>query len=808
MKNNLIGKQIGKYVLQELLGEGGMGQIYKARHPALDRDVAIKLIHLYRVSDTSVVDRFRREAKVVAALRHPGIVQVYDFDVEDDVFYMVMEFVQGESLAHRLVSIDAQGGRLPLEEALRLTRLITAAVAYAHNRGVIHCDLKPDNVMLNLDGQPILTDFGISKFVSGERLTSTNDILGTPHYMSPEQGSGRWKIDARTDVYSLGVMLYELTTGRLPFTGDTSMSIMFKHINDQATPPRTINPILPETVEQIIQKAMAKDPAWRYPSAQEMLAALEALTSPQTYQPPANEPACLFICYKPQTDPDEKIANFLYESLSGHGHQVFIDPITQTDEAWVERVDQQIKASDFFVVLLSKAAAESEMIQIEVSQAYDYYLLHEKPHLLSVRIANEELLPYAIPAFLEPLHYVDWQSEADNERVVEEILSAIGGQLPQSVAAPPPRVAKRTSVLSEDGRLVDGDETSPPPLPAFDPRFLQKLTAPGGAVKLRDKLYIERAVDAELRDQLVKWGTTTTIRAPRQTGKTSLLMRGIHYARQQKINVVFLDFQSFGSEQLAAPELFLRELAVSICDELDLDEAMVEEAWDGSRSPFKKLTRFMEQCVLPDFDQPVVLAMDEADSLLRTDFYQDFFGLLRSWHNRRASREEWELLNLVLVISTEPYLLIEDIHQSPFNVGLHLGLTDFDEHQVRDLNSRHGSPVAERDLASLMALLNGHPFLTRLALYKMVTEGMSWADLRQQAPADNGLFGDHLRHQYWTIYDKPALKDALKEVILTQSCADEKSLFRLLRAGLIKGSGDVYTCRCDLYKLYFGDKLF
>jgi hypothetical protein len=448
------------------------------------------------------------------------------------------------------------------------------------------------------------------------------------------------------------------------------------------------------------------------------------------------------------------------------------------------------------------------MLQSEISQAYDYYQLQGKPHLLSVRIANEELLPYAGPAFLEPLYAGEWESEADNTRLVEEILSVIAGQLPQSLAVVPARAARETSIISEDGRLVTGNEASPPPLPAFDPRFLKKLTVPGGAVKLRDNLYIERTVDAELKEQIVKWGTTTTIRAPRQTGKTSLLMRGIHYARQQQLEVIFLDFQSFGSHQLASPDLFLYELAVSICEELDLDEAAVEDAWEGSRSPFKKLTRLMEQHVLPNFDQPLLLAMDEADSLLRTDFYQDFFGLLRSWHNRRASREEWEKLNLVLVISTEPYLLIDDIHQSPFNVGLHLSLTDFDENQVRDLNQRHGSPVAESELPALMALLNGQPFLTRLAFYKLVTEGMTWADLRQAAPTDYGPFGDHLRHQYWTIYDKPELRNALREVILTKSCPDEVALLRLLRAGLIKGSGDIYTCRCDLYKLYFGDKLF
>ncbi|HXV97595.1 MAG TPA: protein kinase, partial [Anaerolineae bacterium] len=539
----MIGTQIGKYVLQELLGEGGMGQIYKAQHPTLERDLAIKLIHLHRVGNASVIDRFNREAKVIATLRHPGIVQVFDFEVdtERDIFYMVMEFVPGETLGHRLTSIAAQGGHLPLEEALRLFRLITEAVAYAHNRGVIHCDLKPDNVMLTMEGQPILTDFGISKFISGERLTSTNEIMGTPHYMSPEQGSGRWQIDARTDVYSLGVMLYELTTGRLPFSGDTSMSIMFKHVNEQALSPRAINPNLPEAVEQIIQKAMAKEPDQRYASAQEMLTAIERVVSPKTRLTPADKRACLFICYKPHLDPDQQIAAYLDEMLTTQGHQVFIDPMRQIDESWVEQIDQQIKISDFFIVLLSKAAIDSEMLQSEISQAYEYYQLQGKPHLLSVRIANEELLPYAGPAFLEPLYAGEWESEADNTRLVEEILSVIAGQLPQSLAVVPARAARETSIISEDGRLVTGNEASPPPLPAFDPRFLKKLTVPGGAVKLRDNLYIERTVDAELKEQIIKWGTTTTIRAPRQTGKTSLLMRGIHYARQQQLEVIFLD---------------------------------------------------------------------------------------------------------------------------------------------------------------------------------------------------------------------------------------------------------------------------
>jgi len=801
----LIGKYIGKYEIQELLGKGGMGEVYRASHPTLGRDVAIKLIHLDHASNPATAVRFRREANVVAALRHPGIVQVYDFDIDDDMLYMVMEYVPGESLDQHLAGIHVQGRQIPLEEALRLFRLIAQAVAYAHRQGVIHCDLKPGNVLLTNQGQPVLTDFGIGRFISGERLTLTADIMGTPHYMSPEQASGG-EVGPYTDVYALGVILYELTTGEIPFSGNTAMSIVYKHVNDPPPPPRSINPDLPQGVEQIIQKALTKDPAGRYTSAQEMLADVEALIIANAYT--ITKPACLFISYKHHTEPDRELAKYLQQTLTARGHQICIDPAARTQEISLDTIDQEIQASDFFIVLLSAAAANSEMIVSEIDRAYQIQQTQGKPTILPIRIDYDGPLPYASPAFQQPIRYIDWHNHTDDTRIVDEIIRAIAGQLPLSVAIAWDNGITETSMISEDGRLIPRNAISSPPLPAFDPRYLKELAVPGGAVKLRDQLYIERKVDGQFRDQTVGWGTTTTIRAPRQTGKTSLLMRGIQHARSQGINVAFLDFQSFGSETLASLDWFLQEFAETICEDLDLDEEIVEQAWDGSRSPTKKLTRFMEKQVLPAFDEPILLAMDEADALLQTNFYKDFFGLLRSWHNRRASREAWEKLNMALVISTEPYLLIDDIHQSPFNVGLYLGLEDFDADQVRDLNTRHGSPVEDHQLPELMALLNGHPFLTRLALYKMVAENISWTDLKQTAPTDHGPFADHLRHQYWIIHDKPELKGALRDIILTQCCPDEKSLFRLLQAGLIKGSGDAYTYRCDLYKKYFQDKLF
>ena len=799
-------EQIGKYPVKALLGRGGMGEIYKAAHPKLERDVAIKLIHTYKAADPRMIDRFQREARVVAALRHPGIIQVHDFDVEGDAFYMVMEFVPGETLGQRLDRLDELQQKMPLPEALRLFRLITEAVAYAHSQGVIHCDLKPGNVLLTQDDQPVLADFGISKIMSGERLTATNDVFGTPHYMSPEQSFGR-EINAQSDVYALGVMLFELTTGTLPFNGNSPMSIVFKHVNEQHPPARSIDPDLPEAIETIISKALAKDPELRYPSAQELLYDIDALLLSLDSHELSVAPTKLFICYKRSNAPDNTLATYLYESLTAEGHDVFIDQAIGPGESWLDEIDQAIKSCDFMIVLLSQASADSEMVKTEVSRAYEYRKQQERPHILPVRVAYEGLLPYNIAAFLEPLQYVIWHDETDNRRVADEILQAISGQVRRALPSWINPITQ-TRIISEDGRLVTDRETAPPPLPAFDPRSLKELAVPGGAVKLRDRFYIERDVDAQLKSQVIKWGSTTTIRAPRQTGKTSLLMRGIKFAREQQVNVIFLDFQSFGSDQLVSLDSFLHEIANSICDELDLDDEIVEKAWSGSRSPTKKLLRFMEKSVLPEFDEPVLLAMDEADSLLQTDYYRDFFGLLRSWHNRRASREVWEKLNLVLVISTEPYLLIDDIHQSPFNVGLHLGLQDFNEEQVYDLNVRHGSPVSEEAIHEVMALLNGQPFLTRWAFYSLVAKKMEWDELHRRAADENGPFGDHLWHQYWTIHDKPSLKSALREVIRENRCSDERALLRLLRAGLVKGSGDVFTCRCDLYQRYFEDKLF
>jgi WD40 repeat protein/tRNA A-37 threonylcarbamoyl transferase component Bud32 len=275
----LLGSHIGKYEIKEVLGSGAMGKVYKAYHPALQRDVAIKIIRSEILDDPIAVRRFRREATIVAALRHPNIVQIHDFDIEGDMLYMVMEYIPGANLKNRLSVMDEQKKRMPLPEALHLFQLICQAVAYAHQQSVIHLDLKPANVLITPRGRPILADFGLSKIVGAERIAEAGMITGTPSYMSPEQCRGEAG-DERSDIYSLGVMLYELVTGSLPFSGDTLVALIMKHLDELPPPPRSLVPELPEPLEAIIQKALQKSPAERYPSALALLEALDEVVVP------------------------------------------------------------------------------------------------------------------------------------------------------------------------------------------------------------------------------------------------------------------------------------------------------------------------------------------------------------------------------------------------------------------------------------------------------------------------------------------------------------------------------------------------
>jgi len=270
-----IGRSLsGRYQIESLLGQGGMSSVYKATDPNLKRVVAIKLIHPHLSTDSQFIQRFEEEATAVASLRHPNIVQVYDFNSDQGVYYMVLEFVPGETLHDRLQRLAAQGRKLPIDEAVKFTLNICDALEYAHQRGIIHRDIKPANIMLDIYGHAILMDFGIVKLVGGTSHTATGAVLGTARYISPEVIRSE-PADPRSDVYSLGITLYEMLSGKTPFQSDSAMTLMMMHLNDPVPDPRSLRADIPNALVNVLLKSLEKDRSKRYQSAAAMAADLK-----------------------------------------------------------------------------------------------------------------------------------------------------------------------------------------------------------------------------------------------------------------------------------------------------------------------------------------------------------------------------------------------------------------------------------------------------------------------------------------------------------------------------------------------------
>ena len=267
----MVGEVIGgRYELEELVGTGGMSAVYRARDALLERNVALKILHEYHGADAETLERFRREARAVAQLSHPNIVTVIDRGEEDGRQYIVFEHVEGENLKE----LVERTGPLPVRRALELTAEIGSALAFAHQHGLVHRDVKPQNVLLNGDGKTKVTDFGIARSLDVEKgVTQTGTVLGTSNYIAPEQASGR-TVDAQTDVYSLGVVLFELLTGDVPFPGENFVAVAMRHVHEQPPSVLELRPETPLRVAAAVERALEKDPRDRFSSMDEFVAEL------------------------------------------------------------------------------------------------------------------------------------------------------------------------------------------------------------------------------------------------------------------------------------------------------------------------------------------------------------------------------------------------------------------------------------------------------------------------------------------------------------------------------------------------------
>ncbi|OLP19937.1 hypothetical protein BST81_02935 [Leptolyngbya sp. 'hensonii'] len=506
-------------------------------------------------------------------------------------------------------------------------------------------------------------------------------------------------------------------------------------------------------------------------------------------------PRRVFISYRTQ-EPDATLAQQFHDALEQQGHQAFL---AQKDlhlgESWPQRIELELKQADYFLLLLSEQAATSEMVMAEVRSATRLQEAQKRPVILPIRInfPIDSPLNYTLRSYLDPIQQREWTTEKQSPRLIQEVLTLLlEGRIFEARCSKLPALSPSVPAYS----LI--------PQPFAD---MPVLEIPAGTMDPQSRFYVARDCDTVALETIQQQGVTITIKGPRQVGKSSLLSRINGAAVEVGKRVAFLDFQLFDKSALAEADRFFYQFCAWLTDVLDLEDRL-DEYWSSPLGNSQRCTRYLGRYLLKALGMPLVLSMDEVERVFETDFRSDFFSMLRSWHNNRANTPLWKQLDLVLVTSTEPYQLIENLNQSPFNVGQVIQLTDFTPEQVADLNQRHSSPLDKAQIQNLITLLGGHPYLVRKALYLLASQQMAVADLFAKATDDQGPFGDHLRYHLFRLSNKPEQKQGLLQVIQTQTCKDDDVYFRLRGAGLITSrEGSTIKPRCQLYARYFENRL-
>lgn len=498
----------------------------------------------------------------------------------------------------------------------------------------------------------------------------------------------------------------------------------------------------------------------------------------------------IFISYKRDADPDEAVALGLFRELSQrYPDNVFIDQTMRTGTDWPSRIEAELRKARYMIPLLSAQSAYSEMVAAEIETAHRLAKELEHPKILPVRLNYREPLPYPLSAYLNHIQWAFWKGHDDTARLVRELEDAIsnGGEY----ASPAP-----------GGQRTSGQPDPSRPSPSAPPEMSY------GAVDAQSNYYIERESDDTVLSLVKGLGVTIHIKGARQMGKSSLLLRAINEAAALKKNVAYIDFQLIDKVALADADSFFQQFCTLITDALGLED-QVDDYWaKNKRLGYKqRCTRYMGLYILKELGSPLVLAMDEVEVIFSADFYSEFFSMLRNWHNNRAMMPLWKNLTIVMVTSTEAYLFIESLTESPFNVAEGKELVDFTLDQVGELNRRYGSPLRAGELGDLMGLLNGHPYLVRRALYEVASGRTSASALLAGAAADDSPFGDHLRNLFFRISGDAKLVDGMKSVLTRNACQDDHVLFRLRGAGLVRIEGRTVQPRCRLYAEYFREHL-
>jgi serine/threonine-protein kinase len=509
----------------------------------------------------------------------------------------------------------------------------------------------------------------------------------------------------------------------------------------------------------------------------------------------------VFISYRAQ-QPDISLAREFYQALTAAGHEAFMaGESIRLGEQWPNRIDGELKRCDYLLLLLSEKSAASEMVTEEVRRAKELRDSRQdsKPAILPVRVnfPLNSLLNYNLRGYLDRIQQREWRSPADTSTIVQEVLSLLAKEETGDWEL---ETGENESLAARLQQIAPSEDQ---PQPAALPEL------PEGSVSVASAFYVERSpIESRCYETILHPGSLIRIKAPRQMGKTSLMARILHEAQRQGYKTVPLSFQLADGKVFADLDKFLRWFCASIGRRLRLPNRL-EDYWDEIFGSKDNCTAYFEEYLLENITTPLALGLDEVDCVFQhPQIASDFFGLLRAWHEDAKNRDIWKKLRLVVVHSTEVYIPLS-INQSPFNVGLPIELPEFSPQQVYNLARSHGLDWGHVQVEQLMAMVGGHPYLVRLALYHIRRQDIILEQLLQTAPTEAGLYGDHLRRHLWNLEQHPELSAAMKEVVASSGGVRLESVqgFKLHSMGLVKLQGNECSPRCDLYYQYFRDRL-
>lgn len=510
----------------------------------------------------------------------------------------------------------------------------------------------------------------------------------------------------------------------------------------------------------------------------------------------------VFISYRSQ-EPDLTLAQKFYQVLVTEGHEAFMAGHSiRLGEGWPNRIDAELKQCDYLLLLLSEKSVTSEMVTEEVRRAKELrdLSLEGKPAILPIRVnfPISSPLNYNLRGYLNRIQQREWRSPADTSSILQEVLTLVSeGRQPEESGAPESIVPPATE--GPDGQ----------PLPMAVPELPLIPELPEGQVDLASAFYVERPpIESRCYETILQPGSLIRIKAPRQMGKTSLMARILHRASLCGFQTVALSFQLADAKVFADLDKFLKWFCANVGRRLRLANRL-NDYWDEIFGSKDNCTAYFEEYLLENIPTPLALGLDEVDYIFQyPEIAADFFGLLRAWHEDAKNRDIWRKLRLVVVHSTEVYIPLS-INQSPFNVGLPIELPEFTPQQVYDLTRWHDLDWDLAKVEKLMAMVGGHPYLVRLALYHIRRGDLSLEKLLEIAPTESGLYSDHLRRHLWNLQQHPDLAAALKEVVKADKPIRLESLpaFKLHSMGLVHLLLNECIPRNDLYRLYLGDRL-